>query len=282
MAAVTKHYTKFCSYCHAKGLPEAQFSSHFVKDKVGAGGKVVCPELLKNECGYCHEVGHTPKFCPKLKARDARRKAAAAKSKKVGSWSRARSAAGKAPMPIRRLESVLPMGRGVSKGTAEEFPPLPSTKVSSAKVSSAKAVWSLPMLATLSVAEVEKLLEQVKAAEAGLSTAEQAFIDAQIDKQSQSLVETADGEAFFDNVADAEEAVTEIAGQEASPLLRQGAFIDREPERDAQPVATRPAFFEPIPLSACGGACCPLPASCDLAADFGGKSGDGWGSDDEE
>ena len=70
---VQKHYKKFCSYCKAKGLPESAFTSHFVKDKPGKGGKVCCPELLKNECGYCHDIGHTPRFCPKLKARNARR-----------------------------------------------------------------------------------------------------------------------------------------------------------------------------------------------------------------
>ena len=278
MAAITKHYAKFCSYCHAKGLPEAQYTNHFVKDKLGKGGKVVCPELLKNECGYCHEVGHTPKFCPKLKARDARRKAAAAKSKKGGGRSRARSAAGKAPTPIRCLESVLPMGQRAPKVTTEDFPALPSAKRPAAKAAKAAAeaessgIWTLPMLQTLTVAEVEKLLEQVKAAEAGLSAAEQAFVDAQIDKQSQSLEETADGEAFFDNDADVEEAVTELA-REQPALARQGAF--------ASP-SMRPAFFEPIPTSACGGACCPLPAACDLTNDFGDKGADGWGSDDEE
>ncbi len=70
---------KFCAYCKAKGLPESVFTTHFVKDAPGPKGKVICPELLKNECGYCHDLGHTPKHCPKLKARDERRKKAAAK-----------------------------------------------------------------------------------------------------------------------------------------------------------------------------------------------------------
>ena len=69
----SKRYAKFCAYCKAKGLSEAEFTSHFVKDAPGPKGKVCCPELLKNECGYCHEIGHTPKHCPKLK--DARRAA---------------------------------------------------------------------------------------------------------------------------------------------------------------------------------------------------------------
>jgi len=64
-------YKMFCSFCHALGKSQEVFTSHWVKDQIG--GVVVCPALLANECGYCHDVGHTPKFCPKLKARDARR-----------------------------------------------------------------------------------------------------------------------------------------------------------------------------------------------------------------
>ena len=60
----------FCSVCKSSGKPESVFTSHFVKDKPGPDGVVVCPTLLSQKCGYCHEKGHTPKFCPKLKAKD--------------------------------------------------------------------------------------------------------------------------------------------------------------------------------------------------------------------
>ena len=68
----TKSYAMFCSFCFHSKRPEAEFSAHWVKDK--KNGEVTCPLLLANECGYCHEKGHTPKFCPRLKSRAQRRK----------------------------------------------------------------------------------------------------------------------------------------------------------------------------------------------------------------
>ena len=53
------------------GKPASVFNSHWVRDR--PGGKVTCPHLLQQECRYCHEHGHTPKHCPALKKRDARR-----------------------------------------------------------------------------------------------------------------------------------------------------------------------------------------------------------------
>ena len=63
----------FCPVCKSAGKPESVYTSHFTKSEPGPNGTVVCPTLLAQECGYCHEMGHTPKFCPKIKARDARR-----------------------------------------------------------------------------------------------------------------------------------------------------------------------------------------------------------------
>ena len=61
----------FCKVCYDMGKPAAEYTSHWVRDR--PGGKVTCPQLLKQECRYCHEQGHTPKHCPALKKRDARR-----------------------------------------------------------------------------------------------------------------------------------------------------------------------------------------------------------------
>jgi hypothetical protein len=63
--------TPFCGVCKAAGKPEADYTSHFTKSEPGPNGTVVCPTLLEQECRYCHKKGHTPKFCPKIKARDA-------------------------------------------------------------------------------------------------------------------------------------------------------------------------------------------------------------------
>ena len=100
---------------------------------------------------------------------------------------------------------------------------------------------------------------------------EQNFIGAQIDKQSQTLEETAAGEAFFDNVADTEDAVEEIAAMEQVALVRQGAFGGGEAGEQA-----------PLPEAAQVPEGIALPADCDLDADFGAEpSGDGWGSDED-
>lgn len=63
----------FCPACKSAGKPESVYTSHFTKSEPGPNGTVVCPTLLEQECRYCHELGHTPKHCPKIKARDARR-----------------------------------------------------------------------------------------------------------------------------------------------------------------------------------------------------------------
>lgn len=49
------------------GKTEKEYTTHFTMSKPGPGGVVVCPYLLSLECRYCHEKGHTPKYCPKLK-----------------------------------------------------------------------------------------------------------------------------------------------------------------------------------------------------------------------
>ena len=61
----------FCKVCFDMGKPASEYTSHWVRDR--PGGKVTCPHLLQQECRYCHEQGHTPKHCPALKKRDARR-----------------------------------------------------------------------------------------------------------------------------------------------------------------------------------------------------------------
>ena len=58
--------TPFCKVCKDAGKSEAQYTSHYVKDRPGPQGKVCCPTLLSLECRYCHEMGHTPSCCPVL------------------------------------------------------------------------------------------------------------------------------------------------------------------------------------------------------------------------
>lgn len=58
----------YCKVCHDAGKSEKEYTSHFVKSAPGPEGKVVCPTLLSQSCGYCGSCGHTPKFCPVLAA----------------------------------------------------------------------------------------------------------------------------------------------------------------------------------------------------------------------
>jgi len=61
----------YCKVCHDSGLPEAKYTSHFVRDKPGSDGVVVCPTILSMVCRYCGESGHTSSRCQKL-AREER------------------------------------------------------------------------------------------------------------------------------------------------------------------------------------------------------------------
>ncbi|MBI20013.1 MAG: hypothetical protein CMB73_05510 [Euryarchaeota archaeon] len=68
----------FCPCCKSAGKSKQEYTSHYVKDQPGPHGIVVCPTLLSQECNYCHEKGHTPKFCPELMNRG--------KTKRVSSY----------------------------------------------------------------------------------------------------------------------------------------------------------------------------------------------------
>ena len=56
----------FCKVCKDAKKSESVYTSHSVRDETG---KVVCPILLSQECKYCKEKGHTPKYCPKSKGK---------------------------------------------------------------------------------------------------------------------------------------------------------------------------------------------------------------------
>lgn len=115
------------------------------------------------------------------------------------------------------------------------------------------------------------------------STEQQAWLEAQISKTEQSLEETADGVAFFDNDADAEDAVMALADAELPPapkLVRQSAFGAAGLDAPApRPVPMRRQITTCSPGIAGNPPAIQLPDSCDLDADFGEAGNDGWGSD---
>ena len=54
---------RFCKFCWDRGRPTSECFSHYVKDKKGPDGQIVCPVLLEEECMRCGMVGHTPRYC---------------------------------------------------------------------------------------------------------------------------------------------------------------------------------------------------------------------------
>jgi len=59
----------FCKVCFDAGKSEEDYTSHYLKDRPGPNGKVICPTLLMTECRYCHEYGHFKSHCPDLEKR---------------------------------------------------------------------------------------------------------------------------------------------------------------------------------------------------------------------
>jgi hypothetical protein len=95
--------TPFCNMCFKAGKPASEYKSHWLRDKPGKGGVVVCPYLLSIECRYCHEKGHTMSQCPILKKRkDPRQKY---------------DVSGLPPMPTKLRPLVMPVS-GVEAITA--------------------------------------------------------------------------------------------------------------------------------------------------------------------
>ena len=69
-----RNRTPFCKVCKDAGKPESFYTSHYINDVPGKGGKVVCPTLLAQSCGYCKKerAGHTSRYCPELERKQPR------------------------------------------------------------------------------------------------------------------------------------------------------------------------------------------------------------------
>lgn len=59
----TKMRRPFCKYCKHRGFPLKECKTHYTKSSPEFGAKITCPHLLKQQCGRCGEIGHTPSYC---------------------------------------------------------------------------------------------------------------------------------------------------------------------------------------------------------------------------
>ena len=252
MASVSKSksYERFCSFCFHSKRPEAEFSSHWVKDK--KDGSVCCPLLLANECGYCHATGHTPKHCPRLASRAARRKA---HTQRFANRPSQIHGAAEVQQQIRQKEEIAAqqkrerlacsdnqyaelMGgeeRGGKRAKHRRTKPAPVWNGPKVRPSRPpQGAWASPTPArNLNADEVDQLkallskmgicdevfASQMPAEEIAKALhAEEHFVG------EQSLEATADGEAFFDNALDAEDTVMALAcAEQPAPFAAEAA-----------------------------------------------------------
>ena len=62
--------SKYCKVCFDAGKDDNVVKSHFVRSGIGMNNPVICPTLLSIECKYCHQTGHTVKYCEVLKCNE--------------------------------------------------------------------------------------------------------------------------------------------------------------------------------------------------------------------
>ena len=60
-----------CSFCSNKGIVEPH--NHTIRDFTKKGSPIMCPQLMRLQCNYCKEKGHTVKYCKVLKEKKVNR-----------------------------------------------------------------------------------------------------------------------------------------------------------------------------------------------------------------
>lgn len=125
-----------CKVCKDAGKSETDYSSHWPRDDEG---NTICPTLLAQECRYCHESGHTVKYCKKL----AQHKASEEKGKHQED--RAKRIAAFHGTPKTKVEQAQTQSRfallvGDDSDNEDEFPVL--SKKSPQKDGSKQVAWS--------------------------------------------------------------------------------------------------------------------------------------------
>ena len=65
---------RFCGFCYNVDKNDLSYKTHYVrKDKNDPNSEVTCPRLLKTECNYCHQLGHTPSNCERKKRNSSKK-----------------------------------------------------------------------------------------------------------------------------------------------------------------------------------------------------------------
>ena len=66
--------SKYCDVCYGAGKSFEEYTSHYVKSKVGPDGVVTCPTILNSICTYCKKKGHFKSACEVLKNKNKNKK----------------------------------------------------------------------------------------------------------------------------------------------------------------------------------------------------------------
>jgi hypothetical protein len=64
------HTSKYCDVCYGVGKSFEEYTSHYVKSKMGPDGVVTCPTILNSICTYCKTKGHFKSACEVLKKKN--------------------------------------------------------------------------------------------------------------------------------------------------------------------------------------------------------------------
>jgi len=123
----SKQFQKpFCKVCHDAGKSEKEYTSHYVRTEPGPNGKVVCPTLLSQECGYCGACGHTPKFCQVLAKNKAAEEKAAKQATRAAIQEKPASKPAPAPASSKKSSNLFSALNSDSDSETEAKPAKPT------------------------------------------------------------------------------------------------------------------------------------------------------------
>jgi hypothetical protein len=152
----------YCKVCHDAGKSEKEYTSHYVKSAPGPEGKVVCPTLLSQSCGYCGSSGHTPKFCPTLAAEKAAEEKALKQAARRDALEK-REAEKSAPKPAVAKKPQSRFAAAFDSDSDSETEQKVSKKVSNIKQSAPKSVTIVAQPAAKSAPKLVAKVEEFPA-----------------------------------------------------------------------------------------------------------------------